>query len=383
MRSIGQILAKSAPFEDLTDSELDKIVALCREEVYEDGATIFREDEPANEFYVVAEGRIVLEMTIRIGLGSRRQGAIEAIIGGDVFGWTAIAGLSTYTMSARCIEETKVVTIDRTRLLLLFEEDHHIAHKVMKKLLVIVSARVQKTRDTLAHVLSIASHDLKSPIAAVESYLQVILGGYTGEITEKQRNMLSRSSERLKLLLRLIDNVLDISRIDTRELKMVPTSLPRVAQSALEIIQPLAQEKKVQLKFDVPEDLPMVIAAPNQIQQVIANLLGNAMKFTPSGGEITLNVHDEDSRILVEVMDTGIGISHEELPKIFDDFYRGNAAETAGAGLGLSIAKRVIEAHNGKIWVESPCPESGVGSKFSFILPKNLEITQSENKRGI
>jgi len=379
MGTVSQILAKSAPFEDLTNSELDKIVEFCREEAYEDGVTIFREGEQADEFYVVTEGRIVLEMTIRIGLGSRRQGAIEAITGGDVFGWTAIAGLPTYNMSARCIEDTKVVAIDRTRLLLLFEEDHRIAHKVMKKLLVIISSRVQKTRDTLAHVLSIASHDLKSPIAAVESYLQVILGGYAGEITEKQRPMLLRSSERLKLLLKLIDNVLDISRIDTRELKMVPTSLPKIVESALEIMQPLAQEKGVQLKSKVPEDLPMVAAAPNQIQQVIANLLGNAVKFTPREGKINLNVHDEDSRILVEVMDTGIGISHEELPKIFDDFYRGNEAETAGAGLGLSIAKRIIEAHNGKIWVESPYPESGVGSKFSFTLPKILETTPSEN----
>jgi len=283
-------------------------------------------------------------------------------------------------MSARCMEKTKVIALDGVGLRRLLEEDSHMGHKVMKRFVGLVSSRLRHTRDTLAHILSIASHDLKSPLAAVESYHQVMLGGYAGEITEKQKNMLLRSSERIRELLNLIDNILDISRIDVRELKMEATSLLKVVKSTRGTIQPLAEEKGVQLKVEVPQELPLIAGAPNRLQQVFTNLLGNAIKFTPEGGTVTLKVGEEGDHILVKVIDTGIGISAEELPRIFDDFYRGISVNSSGAGLGLSIAKKIVEAHSGKIWVESPCPESGTGSKFSFTLPKNLDTIQGEKE---
>jgi len=301
---------------------------------------------------------------------------------GQVFGWSAIGERQTLSMSARCIEDTKVITLDGDRLSRLFDEDSRIGSKVRKKLLGVVYSRLRRTRDTLAHILSIASHDLKAPLAAVESYHQVMLNGYAGEITEKQRNMLLRSSERIKGLLNLIDNILDISRIDTRELKMEATSLLKVVKSIRGTIQPLAEEKGVQLKVEVPDGLPLITAAPDRLHQVFNNLLGNAVKFTPKGGTITLRVTEEDDHILVEVIDTGIGISPEELPRVFDDFYRGIRVDTGGAGLGLSISKKIIEAHRGNLWVESPCPESGIGSKFTFTLPKNPPAMQSERKEA-
>ena len=187
--------------------------------------------------------------------------------------------------------------------------------------------------------------------------------------------MLLRSSERITGLLDLIDNILDISRIDTRELKLEPTSLLKVVESIRGVIQPLAEEKGVQLKVEVPKELPLITGAPNRLQQVFTNLLGNAVKFTPEGGTVTLKVAEEDDHIMVQVIDSGIGISPEELPRIFDDFYRGVRVDSTGAGLGLSIARKIVEAHGGRIWAESPCPESGVGSKFTFTLAKNLATT--------
>jgi len=349
MEPIKQVLASSQLFGELSDDELDKVAALSREEVYEAGR------------------------------------AIDVMTKGQVFGWSAIGERQTLTMSARCIEETKVITLDGERLSRLFDEDSRIGTKVRKRLLGVVYSRLRRARDTLAHVLSIASHDLKAPLAAVESYHKVMLDGYAGEITEKQKNMLLRSSERIMGLLNLIDNILDISRIDTRELKMEATSLLKVVESTRGIIQPLAKEKGVQLKVEVLEELPLIAAVPERLQQVFANLLGNAVKFTPKGGTITLRVSEEDNHILVEVIDTGIGISPEDLPRIFDDFYRGIKVDTGGAGLGLSISKKIVEAHHGKIWVESPCPESGksgIGSKFSFTLPKNPPAMQSEKREA-
>jgi len=369
MEPVKQVLASSQLFGELSDEELDKIAALSREEVYEAGTTIFREGDPASDLYIVEDGKVVIEMQIRLGPGGPgRQGAIDVMTKGQVFGWSAIGERQTLSMSARCIEDTKVITLDGDRLSRLFDEDSRIGSKVRKKLLGVVYSRLRRTRDTLAHILSIASHDLKAPLAAVESYHQVMLNGYAGEITEKQRNMLLRSSERIKGLLNLIDNILDISRIDTRELKMEATSLLKVVKSIRGTIQPLAEEKGVQLKVEVPDGLPLITAAPDRLHQVFNNLLGNAVKFTPKGGTITLRVTEEDDHILVEVIDTGIGISPEELPRVFDDFYRGIRVDTGGAGLGLSISKKIIEAHRGNLWVESPCPESGIGSKFTFTL---------------
>jgi two-component system phosphate regulon sensor histidine kinase PhoR len=283
-------------------------------------------------------------------------------------------------MSARCLENTRMIAIDVAKLWRLLEDNPSIGYKVMKRLVGSVSSRLVKAVDTLAHVLSIASHDLKAPLAAVESYHKVMRDGYAGEITEKQKTMLLRSSERITGLLDLIDNILDISRIDSRVLKMEATSLLKVLESIRGVIQPLAKEKGVELKVEMPEELPMVVGAPDRLQQVFTNLMGNAVKFTPEGGTVTLKVGEENDHILVEVMDTGVGIPSEELPRIFDDFYRGAGVNSGGAGLGLSIARKIIEAHGGRIWAESPCPESGTGSKFTLTLPKSLTATQGEKK---
>ena len=369
MGSIKQVLAASQLFERLTSRELDEIMKFCSEEVYQAGSTVFSEGEVGTKLYIVEEGKVVLEMTIRLGSGAGRQGAIDVITKGQGFGWWG-GDSYTHTMTATCIEETRVIAIDGIGLWNLLECNHDIGYKVMKRLVGVVSSRLLHTRDMLAHILSIASHDLKSPLAAVESYHKVMLDGYTGEITEKQRTMLLRSSERINGLLNLIDNILDISRIDTRMLKMEATSLLKVIEGSRGVIQPLAEKKGLQLKVELPEKLPQISGAPNRLQQVFDNLLGNAVKFTPAGGTITMKVVEADDCILVEVTDTGVGFSPEDAPKLFTDFYRGVRVETSGAGLGLSICKKIVEAHGGKIWAESPCPESGIGSKFTFTLPK-------------
>ncbi|MFC1978191.1 cyclic nucleotide-binding domain-containing protein, partial [Chloroflexota bacterium] len=229
--SIKHLLKTSQLFKGLTDDELDKITGLCSEEAYEAGTTIFSEGEEANKLYIVEEGKVILEMTLRIGPGSGRQGTIDVVTTGQICGWSAIAESQILTMSARCVEETRVITLDGAGLWRLLEEDPHTGYKVMKRLVGVVSSRLRNAKDTLAHILSIASHDLKSPLAAVESYHQVMLGGYAGEITDKQKDMLLRSSERIKGLLNLIDNILDISRIDAKQLKIEPTSLLKVVES--------------------------------------------------------------------------------------------------------------------------------------------------------
>jgi len=232
-------------------------------------------------------------------------------------------------------------------------------------------AKLEEEKNRFLRFLGIAAHDLKAPLTAIQGFFWVMLGGYSGELTEKQRNMLERSSYRIQELLNLISDLLDIPRIETGQLvqEMKQVSLRQIIKASLGDLRDLAKQKKLKLKVELPPGLPKVYGSAPRLQQVITNLVNNAINFTPRG-RVTLRVNDGDSEIQVEVTDTGIGIPPQDLPRMFEDFFRGSNVETKGTGLGLSIAKRIVEAHGGRIWVESPCPETNTGSKFTFTLPK-------------
>jgi len=244
---------------------------------------------------------------------------------------------------------------------------------------------LEEGRQHLLRFLAIASHDLKAPLSAVQSYIQLMLGGFSGELTDKQRQMLERSSIRITEQLELISDLLDISRIEGGQIvkEMEEMSLSQVVDDSVENVRAMATDKSIKLGTKMPASLPKLKASGVRLKQAITNLLVNAIKFTPENGEVLLRITEQSGDIYTEVLDTGVGISAEELPKIFDDFYRGVDREKAGSGLGLSIVKRVVEAHGGKIWAESPNPEDkkSRGSKFTFILPKNLAVAGKKQGR--
>jgi two-component system phosphate regulon sensor histidine kinase PhoR len=201
----------------------------------------------------------------------------------------------------------------------------------------------------------------------------VILGGYAGEISEQQEKLLTRAGERIKGLVSQIDDIFDITHIDSHDMQREAVSIAEIANKSLENVRPQAAGKNIDLVADWDMEPPVVPGEHTRLQQALINLLGNAIKFTQSGGKVTVRITDdnEGQKIVVEVMDNGPGIPGEELHRIFDDFYRGNDAPIGGgAGVGLSNAKRIIEAHGGRIWAESPYPESKKGAKFTFTLPK-------------
>ncbi len=246
-------------------------------------------------------------------------------------------------------------------------------------------AKLEESRKNLLNFLAIASHDLKAPLSAVQSYLRVILGGFVGVIAGKQKHMMERSSQRINELLELISDLLDISRIEGGQIlrEVEEVSLPQVLADSVSSISVLAKDKKIKLRTEISKTLPQIQASSIRIQQVVTNLLSNAIKFTPEKGAVKLRASHREADIQVEVLDTGVGISAEELPRIFEDFYRGSGREEAGTGLGLSIVKRIVEAYGGEIRAESPNPEdaSARGSKFTFILPGKLVITgKRQNK---
>jgi signal transduction histidine kinase len=236
---------------------------------------------------------------------------------------------------------------------------------------IIDRSNLEEEKRKFLEFLSIAAHDLKAPLSAIQSFLAVMMSGYVGELNEKQKHMMERSSQRINELLQLISDLLDIPRIEMGQLvpEMEKLSMHNVVQSFAEEGHSLAGQKGVAFSINVPTELPVISGSLPRLKQVITNLFNNAICNT-SEGKITINAFEKGNDIVVEVLDTGCGIPADELPKIFEDFFRTSNTESKGTGLGLSISKRIISAHGGNIWAESPCPETGSGSKFCFSLPK-------------
>ncbi|MBN2186978.1 MAG: cyclic nucleotide-binding domain-containing protein [Dehalococcoidia bacterium] len=377
MDFIEGILRMSDLFGGLSDGELKKLLPLCREEVYKAGTIIFSEGAPCHTMYIVESGKVALERNLHVGQAEEST-TIDVITRGGSLCCSGLIDPYVLTATGRVLEATEVIAADNLQLKSLLEENSEIGRKTMNNLAKIVASRFQHTRETLGHVLSVVFHDFKAPLAALECQNRVILGGYAGELNEEQKSMLRSSSKRVSDLLSLVTNIMDVSRVDVKDLAISKISLAQVIMDSVEAMQPLAEEKGLQLKAEVAEELPPVYGAQERLKQVVINLLSNAIKFTPTGGMVAVKAEDGTDDIQVEIMDTGVGIPAEELPKIFDDYYRGLDLTEKGAGLGLSIAKRIIEAHQGKVWVASPCPGSNKGSQFIFTLPKDLKVVKKE-----
>jgi len=231
--------------------------------------------------------------------------------------------------------------------------------------------KLEQERRSFVRFLGVVAHDLQSPLIATQSFLSYILDGFTGPITDGQKDLLERGVRRIDGLLTLITDLLDIPRIEagqiTREMREI--SLNEVVKRSLEGLDNVAKQKELTLKVELPESSPKIIGASRRLQQVVTNLASNAINYT-NEGMVLVRVFDNEKDVRVEVMDSGIGILPEDLPRLFNDFFRGSNVGSKGTGLGLSISKRIVEAHGGKIWAESPDPETKKGSRFTFTIPK-------------
>jgi signal transduction histidine kinase len=237
-----------------------------------------------------------------------------------------------------------------------------------------ISAEVTHLKDertSFIRLLNVVTHDLQAPLVAVQSCISYVLDGYAGEVVPEQKDWLQRGSRRIDGLLLLITDLLDIPRIELGQLKqeMADLSLNEVITRSLEGLDIVAAKKGLKLLVELPEKSPVISGSARRLQQVITNLINNAVNYTKEG-EIKIGLTENSDDVRVEVSDTGIGIPPQDLPRLFDEFYRGSNVETKGSGLGLSIARRIINAHGGKIWVESPNPATGHGSIFIFTIPK-------------
>lgn len=217
--------------------------------------------------------------------------------------------------------------------------------------------------------VKMVSHDLKSPLASIQSLLEVILGGFAGTADEKTKEILQRIYKKTEFLHHYTKDLLDLSRIRAeKNLNLTTFDIKDVIDTAVEIAVQKMGEKDIQFNLEIPDNLPDAKADKEQITYVFLNLISNAFKYTPSGGNVRVKISQSDGFIVAEVKDTGIGIPAEDMSHMFEEFFRaGNVAKTTkGTGLGLSLAKYIIERHGGNISIES---ELGKGTNFRFTTP--------------
>jgi two-component system phosphate regulon sensor histidine kinase PhoR len=210
------------------------------------------------------------------------------------------------------------------------------------------------------------SHDLRSPLTTILGYVDLI--ERAGPVTEQQKMFIRRIQNSVGSITTLISDLLDLGKIESGiDTQKEPVQLNGIARNALEGIRSRAEAKQVRLDVSLDESIPPLNGNPVRLRQMIANLLDNAVKYTPEGGTITFSTRREQDQALVLVADSGIGIPSTELPYVFNKFYRAtNVQNTVGTGLGLSIVKSIAEIHGGRVWVDSG---DGEGTNFTVVLP--------------
>jgi len=228
------------------------------------------------------------------------------------------------------------------------------------------SRRATRAREDL---LAVVSHDLKNPLGVVQLASALLMRGAQGkpgtEPVQKQAGRIQAAAERMG---RLISDLLDWGRIEAGGLPLEPSEqdVASLVTEALESVRPLAEARGLRVAAELPDDSLQVKCDRTRVLQVLGNLLGNAVKFTPDGGQLTVGARVQQGEVWLWVRDTGTGIRPEALPHVFERYWQAKDAESRGTGLGLYIAKGIVEAHGGRIWAQS---ELGQGSTFCFTLP--------------
>jgi PAS domain S-box-containing protein len=216
--------------------------------------------------------------------------------------------------------------------------------------------------------VSVVSHDLKTPLTAIRGFADLV--NITGPLEQQQKEFVGKIKEITVEMAAMISDLLDIGKIEAGiEMEQVPCDVAALAADVVSDLEFRAREKQIAVEMDVADPSLTVVGDPSRLKQVLMNLVGNAIKYTPEGGHVSIRIFPEDGRLITAVRDNGVGISALDQKQLFQKFYRVRSDQTAhieGTGLGLAIARSIVERHRGRIWVES---EPGKGSTFAFSLP--------------
>lgn len=371
-------------FDEFTDEELAEVVRLCHEATYAEGAQILVEGQRAERLFVVVRGKLSLEKKLRLGRGAKTRLATVGYVGpGQTAGWSTLVPPHTYTSTAVCVEPTQVIALDGPGLCRMVEQHPGAGYRLMSLVAGLIKKRYQNATDTLSFFVSIVSHELRAPLAAVENYLNVVLDGYAGDVTEKQNRFLERSKLRINDLRSLISDLVDLARMEPEQIQadFEWFDPEEMGTESVEDVRLAAKGKKVTINIERPAEFQLIVGARRRLRQVFTNLLSNAIKFSPEGGTVIFRAWEEPDALLLQVEDAGMGIPTNDQPYIFEEFFRGSgAAEVAGVGLGLSVAKAIVDAHAGQIEVESPYEGVKSGTRFTVRIPRHLRTPEMKRQ---
>ncbi|MBM3276276.1 MAG: hypothetical protein FJZ00_14070, partial [Candidatus Sericytochromatia bacterium] len=236
-------------------------------------------------------------------------------------------------------------------------------------------ARLHEVDRLKDEFLGMVSHELRTPAATIMGFGDILIDELAGPLTDHQRQCLRQVQTAARRLQSLIDDLLDLSRLRAGKFTLDRRSanLAELAQEAIGMLEPLADQKAQRLAAHLPEDIPVLELDEGRIVQTLANLLGNAIKFAPDGGTAAVRIEVEADEVRCMVEDSGIGIALEDQPRLFQRISQldvGSTRQVKGTGLGLSISKALVEAHGGEIGVQSA---PGEGSRFWFTLPTAIQ----------
>lgn len=215
------------------------------------------------------------------------------------------------------------------------------------------------------------SHQLKSPLSSMLMQLSVVVDGLAGDLTAKQKDLLGKAKEKTKGMIILVNDLLDFRRIEEGKIlqQIEHLDLQEILQRTLDLMAMSSEDKDITIETHVANDLSFITGDKTGIEAVFVNVISNAIKYTPTGGRVTINIYKSGNDVCIKVVDTGIGIAPEDIHRIFDRFYRVRSETTraiAGSGLGLSIVKRIVDLHKGTVYIES---KENQGTTFMVSLP--------------
>jgi signal transduction histidine kinase/GGDEF domain-containing protein len=277
---------------------------------------------------------------------------------------------------------TKPLNLDETILRLkkvLEEKQRFVRLKDYAEQLERANQELRKVDAMKSEFVSVASHELRTPLSAIKNSIQLILSGKTGAVNENQTKFLSMAERNINRLTNILNDLLNLSKIESGKIELTfeDVALKGLIELIVSSLRPQADGKSITIALEIPDGLPAAYGDKDKIEQILINLIGNAIKFTPEEGNILVSAvpfteqreGGVSQKVAISVKDTGIGIPPDQLESIFDKFYQVEGTlhrSVGGTGLGLAITKGLVEAHQGKIWAKS---EAEKGSVFTFTLP--------------
>ncbi len=241
---------------------------------------------------------------------------------------------------------------------------------------------VKKISKMKTDFISAVSHELRTPLTSIKGYASLLMSGKIGSVPPEVKDRLGKINKHSDNLVKLINDLLDISRIESGKVEMVfaKTPVATMLENVRDLLTPQMKDKNIQLIVQIADNIPPITIDRSHFERVFINLVGNAIKFTPENGKITIEAKLDQENVIFTVTDTGIGIKKDDLEKLFDEFYRVDNEinqNVKGSGLGLSLAKNIVEAHQGTIWVTS---KVGIGTTFHFSIPLERKELKPETK---